>query len=85
MPPTALQTDDYLAPATLARLGAFELRARMIVEGIRSGMHASRCDGLPRELARLFGFVRASSEPTVAAGPRSAGALCAIKSQFKSN
>ena len=40
-PPTPLQTDDYLAPATLARLGAFELRARMIVEGIRPGMHAS--------------------------------------------
>ena len=55
---TPLQTDDYLAPATLARLGAFELRARMIVEGIRSGMHASPYYGFSVEFAQHRQYVQ---------------------------
>lgn len=54
----SLQTDDYLAPATLARLGAFELRARMIVEGIRSGMHASPYYGFSVEFAQHRQYVQ---------------------------
>ncbi len=56
--PTPLQTDDYLAPATLARMGAFELRARMIVEGIRSGMHASPYYGFSVEFAQHRQYVQ---------------------------
>lgn len=42
----------YLHPQTLARLRSFELRARMIVEGISSGMHRSPFQGFSVEFAQ---------------------------------
>jgi uncharacterized protein (DUF58 family) len=40
-----LRAEAYLAPETLAQLAPFELRARMLVEGLGSGMHASPRQG----------------------------------------
>lgn len=42
----------YLHPQTLARLGSFELRAKMIVEGVMSGMHRSPYKGVSVEFAQ---------------------------------
>ncbi|MEM0982388.1 MAG: DUF58 domain-containing protein [Planctomycetota bacterium] len=42
----------YLHPQTLARLGSFELRAKMIVEGVMSGMHRSPYRGVSVEFAQ---------------------------------
>lgn len=42
----------YLHPQTLARLGTFELRAKMIVEGVMSGMHRSPHHGFSVEFAQ---------------------------------
>ena len=42
----------YLHPQTLARLGSFELRAKMIVEGVMSGMHRSPYQGVSVEFAQ---------------------------------
>ena len=46
-----LRAEAYLAPETLAQLSSFELRARMVVEGISSGMHASPNQGMAVEFA----------------------------------
>lgn len=54
--PTTIQ--DYLSPETLARLGTFELRAKMIVEGIRSGMHRSPYHGFSVEFAEHRQYVQ---------------------------
>ena len=40
-----LRAEAYLAPETLAQLAPFELRARMLVEGLGSGMHPSPRQG----------------------------------------
>lgn len=42
----------YLHPQTLARLGSFELRARMIIEGLSSGLHRSPFQGFSVEFAQ---------------------------------
>lgn len=42
----------YLHPQTLARLDAFELRAKMIVEGVMSGQHRSPYHGFSVEFAQ---------------------------------
>ena len=42
----AMRAEQYLAPETLGQLASFELRARMIVEGVMSGMHRSPYHGL---------------------------------------
>jgi uncharacterized protein (DUF58 family) len=42
----------YLHPQTLSRLGTFELRAKMIVEGVMSGMHRSPYQGFSVEFAQ---------------------------------
>lgn len=42
----------YLHPQTLARLGSFELRAKMIVEGVMSGQHRSPYQGFSVEFAQ---------------------------------
>lgn len=42
----------YLHPQTLARLGTFELRAKMIVEGLSGGQHRSAYKGLSVEFAQ---------------------------------
>ncbi|MHC4246343.1 MAG: hypothetical protein ACYSUU_06035 [Planctomycetota bacterium] len=36
-----LRAEQYLAPETIGQLTSFELRARMIAEGVMSGMHRS--------------------------------------------
>lgn len=47
----------YLHPQTLARLGSFELRARMIVEGMSSGQHRSPYHGFSVEFAQHRPYV----------------------------
>ncbi len=47
----------YLHPQTLARLGSFELRAKMIVEGISSGWHRSPFQGFSVEFAQHRAYV----------------------------
>lgn len=42
----------YLHPQTLARLNSFELRAKMIVEGVMSGQHRSPHHGFSVEFAQ---------------------------------
>lgn len=46
-----MRAEQYLAPETLAQLAPFALRARMIVEGVTSGMHRSPYQGLAVEFA----------------------------------
>lgn len=46
-----MRAEQYLAPETLAQLAPFSLRARMIVEGVTSGMHRSPYQGLAVEFA----------------------------------
>ncbi len=43
---------NYLDPKTLAALGSLELRARMIVEGMMTGMHRSPYQGYSVEFAQ---------------------------------
>jgi uncharacterized protein (DUF58 family) len=47
----AMRAEQYLAPETLGQLAPFELRARMIVEGVMSGMHRSPYQSLAVEFA----------------------------------
>ncbi|MBM4111772.1 MAG: DUF58 domain-containing protein [Phycisphaerae bacterium] len=46
-----MRAEQYLAPETLSQLAPFSLRARMIVEGVMSGMHRSPYQGLAVEFA----------------------------------
>lgn len=46
-----MRAEQYLAPETLSQLAPFALRARMIVEGVTSGMHRSPYQGLAVEFA----------------------------------
>lgn len=43
---------DYLDPTTLAAIGPLDLRARMIVEGLMTGMHRSPYQGFSVEFAQ---------------------------------
>lgn len=54
MPDTTptIRAEQYLAPETLAQLAPFELRAKMIVEGVMSGMHRSPYQGMAVEFAQ---------------------------------
>jgi uncharacterized protein (DUF58 family) len=45
------RAENYLAPETLAQLMPFELRAKMVVEGVMSGMHRSPYQGMAVEFA----------------------------------
>jgi uncharacterized protein (DUF58 family) len=47
----------YLHPQTLARLGSFELRAKIIVEGLSSGQHRSPFQGYSVEFAQHRPYV----------------------------
>ncbi|MFM9996454.1 MAG: DUF58 domain-containing protein [Phycisphaerales bacterium] len=47
----------YLHPQTLARLASFELRAKMIVEGVMSGTHRSPYQGFSVEFAQHRPYV----------------------------
>src|SRR5687768_9297911 len=53
--PTSLATTDYrkyLDPRTLARISSLDLRARLIVEGLMTGMHRSPYQGISVEFAQ---------------------------------
>ncbi|MFO0873515.1 MAG: DUF58 domain-containing protein [Phycisphaerales bacterium] len=54
---TPIRAEQYLAPETLAQLSPFELRAKMIVEGLMSGMHRSPYQGLAVEFAQHRPYV----------------------------
>ena len=51
------RANQYLAPETLAQLVPFELRAKMIVEGVMSGMHRSPYQGMAVEFAEHRQYV----------------------------
>jgi len=46
-----IRAEQYLSPDTLAQLAPFELRAKMVVEGVRSGPHRSPYSGTAVEFA----------------------------------
>ena len=46
---TTVRAESYLAPETLVQLAPFEMRAKMIVEGVMSGMHRSPYQGMAVE------------------------------------
>ncbi len=50
--PSHVDASLYLHPQTLSRLGSFELRARMIIEGLSSGLHRSPFQGFSVEFAQ---------------------------------
>jgi len=52
-----LRAENYLAPETLVQLSPFELRAKMIVEGVMSGMHRSPYQGMAVEFAQHRQYV----------------------------
>src|SRR5215213_2116979 len=47
----------YLDPRTLARIASLDLRARLIVEGLMSGMHRSPYQGISVEFAQHRQYV----------------------------
>jgi uncharacterized protein (DUF58 family) len=47
----------YLDPRTLARIGSLDLRARLIVEGLMTGMHRSPYQGISVEFAQHRPYV----------------------------
>jgi uncharacterized protein (DUF58 family) len=55
--PQVVKAETYLAPETLAQLAPFELRAKMIVEGVMSGMHRSPYQGMAVEFAEHRQYV----------------------------
>ncbi len=55
---SGIRAEQYLAPETLGQLGSFELRAKMIVEGVMSGMHRSPYQGLAVEFAEHRQYVK---------------------------
>jgi uncharacterized protein (DUF58 family) len=61
LPPTtpsaSVRAEQYLAPETLVQLAPFELRAKMIVEGVMSGMHRSPYQGMAVEFAQHRQYV----------------------------
>jgi len=57
MPTSSASFTSYLDPHTLARVGALEMRARMIVEGLMSGQHRSPMQGFSVEFAQHRQYV----------------------------
>ena len=51
------RAENYLAPETLGQLAPFELRAKMIVEGVMSGTHRSPYQGMAVEFAQHRQYV----------------------------
>jgi uncharacterized protein (DUF58 family) len=58
MAETAADYRKYLEPRTLARIGALDLRARLIVEGLMTGMHRSPYQGISVEFAQHRPYVQ---------------------------
>ena len=52
-----IRSEQYLAPETLSQLAPFEIRAKMIVEGVMNGMHRSPYQGLAVEFAEHRQYV----------------------------
>ena len=57
MTETATDYRRYLEPRTLARISSLDLRARLIVEGLMSGMHRSPYQGISVEFAQHRPYV----------------------------
>jgi len=57
MPTSSASFTSYLDPQTLARVGSLELRARMIVDGLMTGMHRSPMQGFSVEFAQHRQYV----------------------------
>src|SRR6478735_1557125 len=57
MSESAADYRKYLDPRTLARIGALDLRARLIVEGLMTGMHRSPYQGISVEFAQHRPYV----------------------------
>jgi uncharacterized protein (DUF58 family) len=55
---TASDYRKYLDPKTLAKIGSLDLRARLIVEGLTSGMHRSPYQGISVEFAQHRQYVQ---------------------------
>ncbi len=55
--PPEVDASLYLHPQTLAKLGSFELRAKMIIEGLSSGQHRSPYQGFSIEFAQHRAYV----------------------------
>src|SRR5438309_10207696 len=55
--PHAAEYRKYLEPKTLARISALDLRARLIVEGLMTGMHRSPYQGISVEFAQHRPYV----------------------------
>jgi uncharacterized protein (DUF58 family) len=57
MTQAAVDYRKYLDPATLARISSLDLRARLIVEGLMTGMHRSPYQGVSVEFAQHRPYV----------------------------
>src|SRR5437762_3322927 len=57
MPETITDYRKYLDPRTLARVGSLDLSARLIVEGLMTGMHRSPYQGISVEFAQHRQYV----------------------------
>ena len=57
MPESITDYRKYLDPRTLARISSLDLRARLIVEGLTSGMHRSPYQGISVEFAQHRPYV----------------------------
>src|SRR5437588_4647712 len=57
MPDTTTDYRKYLEPRTLARISSLDLRARLIVEGLMTGMHRSPYQGISVEFAQHRPYV----------------------------
>src|ERR1700689_1597321 len=57
---TQAETDyrKYLDPRTLARISSLDLRARLVVEGLTTGMHRSPYQGISIEFAQHRPYVQ---------------------------
>jgi uncharacterized protein (DUF58 family) len=57
LPQTSTDYRKYLDPRTLARIHSLDLRARLIVEGLMTGMHRSPYQGISVEFAQHRPYV----------------------------
>src|SRR6478736_2211155 len=57
MPDSVADYRKYLDPRTLARIASLDLRARLIVEGLMTGMHRSPYQGISVEFAQHRPYV----------------------------
>src|SRR6185436_9047593 len=57
MSETLVDYRKYLDPRTLARISSLDLRARLIVEGLMTGMHRSPYQGISVEFAQHRQYV----------------------------